>query len=167
MGIGENIKYYRKKKGLTQKELSNKSGVSISLIQKLEIDNRTNPSFDVISSISKALNISEQELFSDAPLSLGEIIAKARKDKGLTQFELGNELHVSSMAVSKWEADKSMPTISNLKLMSHILEIPFDKLVNCEFRRVESKIEVTAMPTDKLKQLIIEASIELANRVKE
>ena len=33
----------------------------------------------------------------------GALIAAMRKEKGLTQKELGQRLHVSDRAVSKWE----------------------------------------------------------------
>jgi len=33
----------------------------------------------------------------------GELIRSARKEKGLTQLELAQRLHISDRAVSKWE----------------------------------------------------------------
>lgn len=33
----------------------------------------------------------------------GTLIARRRREKGLTQKELGQRLHVSDRAVSKWE----------------------------------------------------------------
>ena len=34
---------------------------------------------------------------------IGRFIAECRKEKGLTQRELGERLHVTDRAVSKWE----------------------------------------------------------------
>ena len=39
--------------------------------------------------------------------SMGEIIAKLRKDAGLTQEQLANMIGVSSQTVSKWETGVS------------------------------------------------------------
>ena len=39
--------------------------------------------------------------------NLAEKIAKLRKEKGLTQRELGERLHVTDRAVSKWETGVS------------------------------------------------------------
>lgn len=36
-------------------------------------------------------------------IKIGEFISKKRKDKGLTQSELGELLNITDRAVSKWE----------------------------------------------------------------
>ena len=38
----------------------------------------------------------------------GRLITQARKEKGLTQKELAQALHVSAQAVSKWERGVSL-----------------------------------------------------------
>ena len=38
----------------------------------------------------------------------GALIAQARRDRGLTQKELSQALHVSAQAVSKWERGVSL-----------------------------------------------------------
>ena len=38
---------------------------------------------------------------------LGEIIARLRKEKGMTQDDLAKELNISYQAVSKWENEDS------------------------------------------------------------
>lgn len=60
--IGDNIKNIRKHKKITQKQLAKSTGLSISYIQQLEYGTRLNPTFDTISLISEALNISVDEL---------------------------------------------------------------------------------------------------------
>lgn len=40
-------------------------------------------------------------------MSIGKNIAFLRKEKGMTQTELGDLLGVSNQAVSKWESDVS------------------------------------------------------------
>ena len=46
------------------------------------------------------------------PLELGRFISTCRKEKNLTQKQLGEELGVTDRAVSKWENGKSFPDIS-------------------------------------------------------
>ncbi len=55
--------------------------------------------------------------------SYGKVIAKLRKEKGLTQEALGKQLNVSYQAVSKWENDLSEPDIATLREMVKIFGI--------------------------------------------
>lgn len=59
---------------------------------------------------------------------IGMFIAKCRKEKGLTQIELGEELSVSYKAVSKWENGRSMPDISIMQDLCNILDISLNEL---------------------------------------
>ena len=45
------------------------------------------------------------------PVELGQRIQERRKQQGLTQEQLGNDLLVSPQAVSKWENGESLPDI--------------------------------------------------------
>lgn len=55
MNIGHNIKIFRKKKGLTQKDLAEKIGVTSVTIQNYE-NNRRRPDFVVLNEIADALS---------------------------------------------------------------------------------------------------------------
>lgn len=68
MNIGENIKKYRKQKGLTQKQLASLSNYSESAIRKIE-NSSSIPNSKALISISKALGVTEQELINDDILS--------------------------------------------------------------------------------------------------
>ena len=91
--VGERIKFYRKEKGLTQKELAEKANLSRSHIAYIE-GNQYTPSLTTLIEIAKALGIDSALLVSD----FQEDIANAsltKKDKMeideyLNQFE--NEL---------------------------------------------------------------------------
>lgn len=62
MSIGENIKKYRKEKGLTQKELADKIGKDFSTVQKYEL-NISQPPIDVLNRIADTLDIDVSKLF--------------------------------------------------------------------------------------------------------
>lgn len=55
--------------------------------------------------------------------SIGEKIAKARKQKGLSQSELAQLVAISSQAVGKWERGESLPNISVLNQLAQILGV--------------------------------------------
>lgn len=52
-----------------------------------------------------------------------------RKQKGLSQEELANRLHVSRQTISKWEIGDSAPDMENLIAISDLFEISLDELV--------------------------------------
>ena len=63
-------------------------------------------------------------------MTLGEKIREARLAAGLTQEELAAKLAVSRQAVTKWEADKGMPDVGNLKAMAGLLDVSVDYLLD-------------------------------------
>ncbi len=63
-------------------------------------------------------------------LSFGEKLKNARKSAGLTQEQLAEKLGVSRQAITKWEADKGLPDIENLKLISKALDVSIDYLLD-------------------------------------
>ena len=69
--------------------------------------------------------------------SMGAIIARKRKELGLTQEQLAGELGISYQAVSKWENELSSPDISTLPLLADLFDITIDEL----FGRVPTKAE--------------------------
>ena len=59
--LGQNIKHKRKKFGLTQQDLSDKIGVTLNHVGKIEVA-YSKPSLDMIIKIANALNITVSEL---------------------------------------------------------------------------------------------------------
>ena len=66
----------------------------------------------------------------ETKMTLGEKLKSARKSAGLTQEQLAEKLLVSRQAITKWEADKGMPDIENLKQLSKLLNISIDYLLD-------------------------------------
>lgn len=62
INIGENIKKYRVKAGLSQEELARKSGVKYTTLTKIESKVIKKPSVLIIAKLAKILNISIEEL---------------------------------------------------------------------------------------------------------
>lgn len=63
-------------------------------------------------------------------MTLGEKIKKARIESGLTQEQLSGKMMVSRQAITKWEADKGIPDVSNLKLLAQLLNVSVDYLLD-------------------------------------
>ena len=60
---------------------------------------------------------------------IGRRIAAYRKEKGMTQMGLANQLGVSYQAVSNWERGESMPDISKLEDLSKELGASIDEIL--------------------------------------
>ena len=82
--------------------------------------------------------------------SIGNRIAKYRKDKKLTQEELAATLGVSSQAVSKWENDTSCPDISLLPQLCIELGITTDELLTGNTATVRMLPEHERKPLEEL-----------------
>lgn len=63
---------------------------------------------------------------------VGNFIATLRKEKGLTQEKLGEQLGVSSKTVSKWERGVNAPDIFLLESLSNILDVDIKEILNGE-----------------------------------
>ena len=63
-------------------------------------------------------------------MTLGEKIKKARKQCGLSQEQLAEKMSVSRSAIAKWETDKGLPDIDNLKALSSFLNVSVDYLLD-------------------------------------
>lgn len=69
MKIGNNIKLYRKQKGLTQKQLAEKIGTTDSAITRYESNSRE-PSIETITKIAAALGIPVSKLIEEDTFNL-------------------------------------------------------------------------------------------------
>ncbi len=62
-------------------------------------------------------------------MNIGNNIAALRKEKGITQEELANEIGVSPQAVSKWENNSSCPDVSLLTIIADYFGVTVDALL--------------------------------------
>lgn len=62
-------------------------------------------------------------------MNFNEKLINLRKEKGLSQEELGAELNVSRQTVSKWESCQSYPDFQRLVSLSDYFGLTLDELV--------------------------------------
>lgn len=89
--------------------------------------------------------------------TIGNRIAKLRKERGLSQEKLAEKVGVSSQAVSKWENDASCPDISLLPILARVLDVTTDELLTGK------KDTVTLVPEQQrkpLEQLTLRIKVE-------
>lgn len=89
--------------------------------------------------------------------SVGRQISMLRKQKGLTQNELGERLGISFQAVSKWERGESLPDTAILLDLAEVLETTVDYILTggCKVLNYKGKISVAQMADgiNSLKQM--------------
>lgn len=65
-------------------------------------------------------------------VKIGKFIAELRKDKNMTQEQLGEKLGVSFKTISKWENGRGMPELSTLKPLSEELGVSINEILSGE-----------------------------------
>ena len=71
--------------------------------------------------------------------NIGDQIVEKRKERGLTQAELGSMLGISGKAVSKWERGLSKPCEEHLERLVALLGLPVESTITAEEKRVAPK----------------------------
>ncbi len=84
-------------------------------------------------------------------IKIGKFIATLRKEKDLTQEQLGEKLGVTNKTISRWENGNYMPDIEMLSLLSKEFDVSINELISGErlllddFKKAADKNLVTAL----------------------
>jgi len=93
-------------------------------------------------------------------MKIGKNIAELRKNSGMTQEQLAENLGVSAQTVSKWENEVTMPDIMLLPIIAGCFDLTVDKLYGME----KPKETAEAIDYDKIPEMLYDAIIELTQR---
>ena len=84
-------------------------------------------------------------------IKIGKFIAALRKEKGLTQEQLGEKLGVTNKTISRWENGNYMPDVEMLSLLSKEFGVSINELISGErllaedFKKAADNNLVTAL----------------------
>ena len=67
-----------------------------------------------------------------ANTSMGEIISTLRKEKGMTQKDIADQLGITDKAVSKWERDIAFPDTATIPKLAEILGVSVEELMQAK-----------------------------------
>lgn len=142
--IGKNIKTLRKGKNMTQSELGDLLGKSLSTIQKYESDEIDIPwsVLNTICNLFKIENINEIVNYSEEASNsfIGNNIRKARRLKGLSQSELAFKTKLSLRSIQKYESGEiNNPCIETVKKISEALGVSQSKIIGESKEQIEIK----------------------------
>lgn len=73
---------------------------------------------------------SKSHYSEEGHMTLGEKIRESRRKCGLSQEQLAEKLSVSRSAIAKWETDKGLPDVGNLKILARLLNVSVDHLLD-------------------------------------
>lgn len=166
MNIGELIKLYRKKAGLTQKDLSNKLNYKDNHIISLYETGKKSPQIKVLVDIANVLNIDLSYLKLDN-LSLGEKVRYLREYNGYTQLAFSKKVRISNAELSKIEKNILIPTNDMINKISQGLEMSRDELINFSLNAKNNQ-KVDVYTGEKIRYYRIKANLtqkELAEKV--
>lgn len=78
-------------------------------------------------------------------MKFGENLQKLRKEKGISQEQLAEQLGVTRQSVSKWESGNSYPEMDKLVTICQIFDCDLDSLINKDIMQENSKQEATSI----------------------
>jgi transcriptional regulator with XRE-family HTH domain len=123
MFAGGKIRDFRKKRGLTLVELSEKLNVSPSYLSSIE-RNIKKPSLPILKKVSECLNISMTYLFEDTVEgSTGEKISSIREGRGLSVEDLSEISSISVDTILKLEQDLLQPDLEQIEKLAIALNV--------------------------------------------
>lgn len=152
-GVGEQIRHYRKERGLTLSDLAAKTGVSVSYLSEIE-QGKKRPSLRTLERICAGLNLSKGAVLmssaegkpsgrdSGQPVGLGEKIRLARRNKGRTLEELARSLGLSESYLSAIEQGKRRPGVATLHRIAEALQVPLPVLLHESPRSLGEKMRL-------------------------
>lgn len=172
MLVGENVRFYRKKAGLTQKQLADKANISGSYIQQLERGEKNNMSVNYAKSISSALNIELNDLYATIPKTIGQLIKDARKEMGLKQYQFSSMVGIPNNTLRQYEGNNRTPKYESLVKIAKGLNKPMSYFYSEHNetsqepqQQEEPTINLKRMSVEEINQLIIRAANELVSRI--
>ena len=88
-------------------------------------------------------------------MTMGSVIINHRKQLGLTQEALAQELGVTNQAVSKWELEQACPDVMLLPMLADIFGITIDELFGREPKKKETVCADVDWPEDGVLRVVV------------
>ena len=86
---------------------------------------------------------------------IGAFLKTLRKEKGLTQEQLAEQLYISGRTVSRWETGSNMPDIGMLVELAEFYDVSIPEIINGERKseNMDQKIKETAVAMAEYSQV--------------
>jgi transcriptional regulator with XRE-family HTH domain len=81
--------------------------------------------------------------FKDLPTpTLGQVLVKLRKQRGLTQVQLAEKMGATKRAVAYYERKMTNPSIATIEMLASALEVPKEKLLGLNKKNLSEEAPV-------------------------
>ena len=78
-------------------------------------------------------------------MKFGENLQKLRKEKGISQEQLAEQLGVTRQSVSKWESGNSYPEMDKIVAMCNLFHCDMDVLINKDITEEREKKDASSV----------------------
>ena len=85
---------------------------------------------------------------------LGDLIRSLRKERKITQKQLGDMIEVSETTISKYESNIMIPPFDKLRSLASVFNISMDTLCGMKHQETLSTHGLSEAQTETLKELI-------------
>lgn len=92
-------------------------------------------------------------------LKIGKKILKLRKEKGMSQSDLAEQIDVSVKTISKWETGATIPSIDDLNKIAKKFDVSLDDLVMDNKKMVKDSNEKNKSHNKTFDLILVGASL--------
>ena len=94
-------------------------------------------------------------------VKMGSFLAELRKERNLTQAELGEKLGVTNKTISRWETGNYMPSVEMLEELSTMYGMTINELLSGKKLSTE---EYKEMAETNIKEILKESTFSLKEK---
>ena len=82
-------------------------------------------------------------------MTTAEKLVRLRKEKGLSQLQLAEEINVSRQAISRWEVGLAVPSRAKLRALSELYKVSVDYLLS---DKADANMKEVSEPENEAKE---------------
>ena len=94
---------------------------------------------------------------------IGAFLAELRKEKNLTQDELGEQIGVTNKTVSRWENGNYLPPVETLQILSKFYDVSINEILNGERLNVHSGDSACIIPSVHISEENVKSALNRSN----
>ena len=160
--LGERLRLFRERRGLTLQEVADRSGLSRSYISEIE-NGKKQPSIKALEALTAALNVSLDALMpeGDTDGTIGDKVRMLREQLGLSRAELAEMADVTPGFIAQLENNKTQASLTTIRRIAQCLDVSPCYLILED----ETAEEIIRALNPELRTLLQEPRVQLVLRM--